>query len=130
MIEIKDGVVHYTNSRNTTSVVGVVESDAKSHGSKWTFIPDEGIHAKVLPVVEELLREHYKFPIIAAILDDDDDSPLEMREIPIVPTNPDDEPAQEPSMGDKTPEWMVWFKRTNPKAFSDRYKSRKVPTIE
>jgi hypothetical protein len=129
MIEITEsGDVFYTNSRKERSTVGIVLSD----GDTWIFSPVAGLHHKTQAHVRELLQEKFDGP---SSVDRNADVDAEEAIGPAMSAIPepaalgvDEEPAQEPSMGDKTPAWMAWFKRTRPEEFAARYAGRTVST--
>lgn len=133
MIEITEsGEVSYTNSRKEKGIVGTVLTD----GITWRFSPVAGLHHKTQSHVQELLKEKFSvpnydtWPSFTPEPEIDEEGPIDvvMTAIPEAPINPDEEPKQEPSMGDKTPAWMAWLKRTKPKEFAARYAGRTVNT--
>ena len=135
MIEIaENGDVHYTNTRKEKSIVGNVQMDKEI----WSFTPADGVHYKTLENVEVLLREHFQFPdpkppeppVPDVVIGGSEDDEPAMEPIPEVPIDPNAEPPQDAKLGDKTPAWMAWLKRTNPTAFAERFAGRTIPTID
>lgn len=106
--------------KNETEVI----RDGKNVGSldeTGKFTPRSGLHHKTQEAVENWLAENVKPDPQAPT---SEPTPESQNEVSVEPDNA--EPEQDPMLGDKTPEYIAWYRKNHSSVeFEKKYGGRK-----